>query len=147
MLPLSDASLKRPSIVSLTYRLPAPFHPHSSSWNPPSPVCVCVGLFLQRRVFLWCPAEQADSGGPNDPYSDASAKYGPLKLPELQAVDLSKMYGGATQVRRAWWSPHFFVEGAQSLLAFLVVCFSFQCGVLVFSCARKTSRFSCPPKG
>ncbi|CAN0078688.1 unnamed protein product [Ectocarpus sp. 6 AP-2014] len=41
------------------------------------------------------PAEE--SGGVQDPYSDASAKYGPLKLPELQNVDLSKMYGGAAQ--------------------------------------------------
>lgn len=48
-----------------------------------------------------CPAEPAESGGPQDPYSDASAKYGPLKLPELQPVDLSKMYGGAAQVRKA----------------------------------------------
>lgn len=44
------------------------------------------------------PAEPAESGGVQDPYSDASAKYGPLKLPELQTVDLSKMYGGAAQV-------------------------------------------------
>ena len=43
---------------------------------------------------------ETESGGPQDPYSDASAKYGPLKLPQLQPVDLGKMYGGAAQVKR-----------------------------------------------
>lgn len=59
----------------------------------------CVSTHIVRGCMLSAsPAEQAESGGPSDPYSDASAKYGPLKLPELQAVDLSKMYGGAAQV-------------------------------------------------
>lgn len=59
-------------------------------------------VFIFYFIFLCddiAPLPESESGGPQDPYSDASAKYGPLKLPQLQNVDLNKMYGGAAQVR------------------------------------------------
>lgn len=59
------------------------------------------GLIFSLFFFAdIAPLAETESGGPQDPYSDASAKYGPLKLPQLQNVDLNKMYGGAAQVRR-----------------------------------------------
>ncbi|CAN0033203.1 unnamed protein product [Scytosiphon promiscuus] len=42
-------------------------------------------------------SDSAESAETQDPFSDASAKYGPLKLPQLQSVDLNKMYGGVAQ--------------------------------------------------
>lgn len=39
-----------------------------------------------------------ESAGQDDPYSDASAKYGPLKLPALQPINVEKLYGGGSQV-------------------------------------------------
>lgn len=52
--------------------------------------------FLSGEIVM----SESESGGPQGSYSDASAKYGPLKVPQFEAVDLNKMYGGLAQVRR-----------------------------------------------